>query len=126
MQKLFLLLIVSLVLSLPSAAEPTHHRKTGPELAAVCEEHINKIKDTGASLSPEWKAEFDYNLKIATVEIEAMRNPNHKDYRKHSASCHRHLKAAERNVKKSEEHAKKAAAHTAVLDHDKADPEKSS
>jgi len=130
MQKLLLSALASLVLFLPSAAESTgakrHHGKTGPELAATCEEHMNKIKDTGSSLSPEWKAEFDYNLKIATIEIEALRDPNHKDHHKHSASCHRHVKAAERIVKRGEEQAKKAAAHTDELDHGKAEPEKNS
>jgi hypothetical protein len=130
MKKLLLSALVSLVLFLPSAAESAEpkkpHRKTGPELATVCEDHMNKIKDTGSSLPPEWKAEFDYHLEIATIEIKALRNPNHKNHYKHSPSCHRHVKAAERIVKKSEEYAKKAATQTTELDHGKAELEKKS
>ena len=155
MNKLLLSAIASLAMSLSSVAESSlasteHHQgvhqgKTGVELAAICEEHMNKIKDTGASLSPEWKAEFDYNLKIVAIEIEAMRDPNHRDSRKHSGSCHRHLKTAERYVQKNakkEERAEKVAARKekaaarkakaeerkakAELDHSKIESEKAS
>jgi hypothetical protein len=129
MNKLFLSAIVSLVVSLPSTAESSatkhHHGKSGAELATACEEHMNKVKDTGASLSPEWKAEFDYNLKLVAIEIEAMRDLNHKDSHKHSASCHRHLKAAERYVEKNlkkEERTKKAEERKAKAEERKAKP----
>lgn len=133
-------------MSLPSVAEPSaaagatehHHGKTGSELATDCENAMNDVKDTGASLSPEWKAEFDYNLKIVAVEIEAMRDPSHRDSRKHSASCHRHLKMAKRYVErnaKKEERLEKAATRKAKaeerrakggLDHGKSEFEKAS
>lgn len=83
--------------------EKKHSAKTGDEMAKECEEHMEKIKDAGASLSPKMKAKFDYNLKKVGVEIEALKNPDMDEHHKHAEMCHRDLKAAEMIVKKHEQ-----------------------
>jgi hypothetical protein len=82
--------------------EKKHPAKSGDEMAKECEEHMEKIKDAGASLSPKMKAKFDYNLKKAVVEIEALKNPDMDEHHKHAEMCRRDLKAAEMIVKKHE------------------------
>jgi len=82
--------------------EKKHPAKTGDEMAKECEEHMEKIKDAGASLSPKMKAKFDYNLKKAGIEIEALKNPDMDEHHKHADMCHRDLKVAEQIVKKHE------------------------
>ena len=86
-----------------------HHQvdasKTAEEMAKECEEHLEKIKDAGATLPADnKKADFDYNLKIANVEIETLRDVNLKDFKKHAHSCHHHLKKAEQIVRQHENH----------------------
>lgn len=82
--------------------ETKHAAKSADEMAKECEEHMEKIKDAGASLSPKMKAKFDYNLKKAGVEIEALKNPDMDEHHKHADMCHRDLAAAEQIVKKHE------------------------
>lgn len=82
--------------------EKMHDAKMPADMMKECEEHLSKIKDTGAMLPPDMKAEFDYHLKIASLDIEALKDPNHKDPKVHAASCHRHLRAAGNWVKKHE------------------------
>jgi hypothetical protein len=121
MNRIFLSALASVALSCASApeilGEHGHHHehhghhahhdkmdagKTAEEMAKECEDRMGKIKDAGASLSPDMKAEFDYNLEIAGIEIKALRDVNHKDHKKHDTSCHRHLSTAEHILKKHE------------------------
>ncbi len=86
-----------------------HHKvdasKTAEEVAKECEERLGKVKDAGATLPADHKkAEFDYNLKIANVEIETLRDVNLKDFKKHAHACHHHLKKAEQIVRQHENH----------------------
>lgn len=112
-----------------------HHKvdpgKTAEEMAKECEERLGKVKDAGSTLPADnKKAEFDYNLKIANVEIETLRDVNLKDFTKHAHSCHHHLKKAEQTIsqhehhlayeKKMEERKEKAAARKAKREADKA------
>ncbi len=82
--------------------EKKHAAKSADEMVKECEEHMEKIKDAGASLSPKMKAKFDYNLKKAGVEIEALKNPDMDEHQRHGDMCHRDLAAAEQIVKKHE------------------------
>ena len=72
-------------------------------MAKECEERMEKIKDSGASLVSKMKAKFEYNLKKASVEIEALKNPDMDEHHRHADMCHRDLKAAEQLVKKHEQ-----------------------
>ncbi|MGV8948702.1 MAG: hypothetical protein ACOH2E_04970 [Candidatus Paracaedibacter sp.] len=83
--------------------EKKHSAKTGDEMAKECEERLEKIKDSGASLSPKMKAKFEYNLKKASVEIDALKNPDMDEHNRHADMCHRDLKTAEQLVKKHEQ-----------------------
>ena len=83
--------------------EKKHSAKTGDEMAKECEERMEKIKDSGASLVSKMKAKFEYNLKKASVEIEALKNPDMDEHHRHADMCHRDLKAAEQLVKKHEQ-----------------------
>ncbi|MCE3231404.1 MAG: hypothetical protein K0R52_1332 [Alphaproteobacteria bacterium] len=79
--------------------------KTADEMAKECEERLGAIKDTGANLPAGQKAEFDYALEIAGIEVKALKDPSHgKDFKKHAHSCQRHLGNAEHIVKKHEKH----------------------
>ena len=74
------------------------------------EDRLAKLKDGGAALSPEMKSEFDYNMKVAAVEMDALKDEHIKDHKRHFSSLNRHLKAAEQIIKKHEHqvaHAKK-------------------
>lgn len=82
--------------------EKKHPAKTADEMAKECEERMEKIKDAGASLPPKMKAKFDYNLKKAGIEVEALKNPDMDEHHKHADLCHRDLKAAEQIMKKHE------------------------
>ena len=89
------------------AHHPEYHHKAGIEKSAVdlakeCEQHLTKLKEAGGSLRAELKAEVDYNLEIAEIEIKTLKNPIHKDPKRHAASCNRHLSSAEHILKKHE------------------------
>jgi hypothetical protein len=82
-----------------------HHKKgekTREEMTKEFEEQVGTVKNAGASLPADVKAEFDYNLEIAGVEISALKNANIKDHKKHALSCHRHIANAEQILKKHE------------------------
>lgn len=84
-----------------------HHDKSGPEktaaeMAKECEERLEKIKNAGASLPADLKADFDYTLKLAGVEIEALKDVNLKNHKKHAIFCHRHLRDADQIIKRHE------------------------
>src|SRR5579862_9687791 len=83
--------------------EKVHHRghqgMPAADMVKELEDHMSKIKESGASLTGEAKAEFDYNLEITDVEIKALKDPLHDhDRKKHYGSGQRHLKAAEHMV----------------------------
>lgn len=78
------------------------HEKSPEEMTKGLEEQVEKIKSAGASLPAGLKAEFDYNLEIAGVEIKALKDANIKDHKKHALSCHRHIASAELILKKHE------------------------
>ncbi|MBX9804280.1 MAG: hypothetical protein K2Y18_00840 [Alphaproteobacteria bacterium] len=89
------------------AHHPEDHSKAGSEKSAAdmakeLEDRLAKLKDAGASLNAELKAEFDYNLEIADIEIKALKNPIHRDHKRHAHSCGRHLASAEHILKKHE------------------------
>lgn len=103
--------------------ETKHAEKSDEEMVKECEDHFAKIKDAGASLLPEMKAEFDYHLDLAAVEIKALKDPNHKDHRKHYVSGLKDLNGAEHILKKHEnqmKHAKAAEERKAKADERKA------
>jgi|GEM_PF-6253045 len=99
--------------------EKKHPTKTADEMAKECEDRMEKIKGAGASLPSKMKAKFDYNLKKASVEIEALKNPDMDEHHKHADLCHRDLKAAEQIVKKHEHQ----AAHEKKMEEKKAKAE---
>jgi len=87
-----------------------HHEKmvgaqTAHELAKECETRLNKIKEVSAvasSLAPDLKAEFEYNLDKASLEIKYLQNPSVKDFRKHANLCNRDVGVADHIIKKHE------------------------
>ena len=117
MNRIFLTLFASVALysltSLQSFAEHSHQashdhkitaEKPAEEMTKACEDHFEKIKNAGSSLPADKKAEFDYDLEIVNIEIKALKDPNHKDHKRHAHSCHRHLKEAENIARKHEDH----------------------
>ena len=53
-----------------------HAEKTRAEMVKESEERLGKLKDAGASLPADLKAEFDINLKFVAVAIEALNDAN--------------------------------------------------
>lgn len=81
-----------------------HAEKTSAEMVKESEERLGKLKDTGASLPADLKAEFDINLKFVAVAIEALSDANIKDHKKYFGFSTKHLNAAEHIIKKHEHH----------------------
>jgi hypothetical protein len=79
-----------------------HHEKPTAEMIAEFETRLGKVKEGGASLSDDLKGQLEYNLKIAAVEIETLKDPRIKDHKKHVASLNRGLGASESIIKKHE------------------------
>ena len=104
-----LLLVASSVWSLlvvcPCLAEtlepsPVVHPDNKEEMARECDQHLEQLKDAGAPLPDDKKAEFDYNLEIAAIEAKALKDANHKDPKRHAKSCQSRLNEARHIVKK--------------------------
>lgn len=84
----------------PLEHSPVAHQDNKEEMARECEQHLEQIKDAGAALPDDKKAEFGYNLEIAAIEAKALRDAHHKDAKRHAKSCHSRLNEAQHILKK--------------------------
>jgi len=108
LRPLFASVAVSLLMPLPVAlahsTDPSHHdhHYNREEMTKECKEGLEQVRNAGAALPEDHKAEFDYNLESAGVELKALEDNRHNDIQRHARFCQSRLKEARHIVKKHE------------------------